>query len=713
MHTRPRTRLPVLLQPRTLLACWLGLLATARAVEIQVLPGTSNVVELLDRSMLRGTRGPAGPAPGTAAPRDAGIDDLRQALRTGRLGRIEALAPALLAAQPDDPQLNGLHGIALASRGDLNAARECLRKARGADSAANHARLIEAILLRQQGDRPGAVRAAQEAVDADPGHPFAWNVLGRAVLDAGDLPGALRHFQKAIELNEAFYPAHLNLGAIAFQQANTTVAVTAFSKAADLEPAAVAPRFGLALSLEAQGQLPPAIDQLRQGLDRSPDDPLLLPKLTELLLRTGQADEGLTNALRMDQLQMPGAPLLLADAFLRRGDDTAAAAQLARVPASDPHRHYLAGYRHIARQEYREALAAMEQVLSLAPAHRGAPLALIALRSRLAQPTGLQADALAQWPADTARIAHFLVGCDLLTRTQAVAAHLNLQSATDCVPGYNLLGVDPDTLQKAVPPSAAPDLALGVLLHVKGLNAAARAAFERMLQTNPDSFMAHYWLGLASLDAGDRPSARTRFLRCADLAPTFFPALYAAGELTFSAGDPAGAAPLFQRARKVAPDPGLALRLGLIHENAGNLPEAERHYRDVVHLAPNFFAGYNQLAWFLASRGKNLEEALRLAERADSLLPGNSSILDTLGWIHHQLNRPEAALDHLRRAAAASPANPTIWYHLGAVHHQAGNMADAKTALEKALALPTPFTSRQAAAELLEKVRAQGTGGGK
>lgn len=710
MHTRPRSRFHafLLLGPRTLLACWLGMLATAQAVEIQVLPGTSNVVELLDRSVLRGNRGPAGPTPGTG-----GIDDLRQALRTGRLGRIEALAPGLLAAQPDDPQLNGLHGIALASRGDLNAARDCLQKARAAGSAANHARLIEAILLRQQGDRPGAVRAAQEAVDADPGHPFGWNVLGRAVLDTGDLPGALRHFQKAIELNEAFYPAHLNLGAVAFQQANPSLAATAFSKAADLEPTAVAPRFGLALSLEAQGQFPPAIDQLRLGLDRNPDDPLLLPKLTEILLRSGQANEGLTNALRMDQLQMTGAPLLLADAFLRRGDDTAAAAQLARVPATDPHRHYLAGYRHIARREYREALAAMEQVLSLAPAHRGAPLALIALRSRLAQPTGLPADTLARWPADTARIAHFLAGCDLLTQTQAVAAHLQFQSAAGCVPGYNLLGVDVATLQKAIPPSAAPDLALGVLLHIKGLNGAARAAFERMLQTNPNSFMAHYWLGLAALDAGDRPSARTRFLRCLDLAPTFFPALYAAGELTFSAGDPAGATPLFERARKVAPDPGLALRLGLIHENAGNLAEAERHYRDVVHLAPGFFAGYNQLAWFLASRGRNLEEALRLAERADSLLPGNSSILDTLGWIHHQLNRPEAALDHLQRAAAASPANPTIWYHLGAVHHRAGNIADAKTALERALSLPTPFTSRQAAVELLEKLRAQGTSSGR
>jgi tetratricopeptide (TPR) repeat protein len=689
-----------------LLALWIHPVHFSSAVDVEALLGSTNVLDLLDRRAAAEDRERLTRSSPATPPRAIDLHDLKQDLRWGRLERIESVAPTLLQAQPDDPQLNGLYGIFLATRGDLDAARVCMDKARTSDLGIHSARLIESLILRQQGEREKAVQAAQQAVNGDPAHPFAWNVLGRATLDAGDLPGALRHFQRAVELNERFYPGHLNVGAIALQLTNAPLAVTAFSKAAELEPQASPPRFGLALSLAAQGQYAAAIIQLREGLKHHPDDPLLLPRITELLLRTGQVEEAYAQAQRMERLRMPGSALLLADACLRRGDYAQAATQLAQLPVQDAQRQYLEAYRLIALQDFAGALTCLDQTQALNPGHLGAPLTALAVRIRLGQPCGLDDVRTSQWPAETRSMARFFLACDHLVRNETDAAYRQFQLSEGFVTGFSLTGIDPATLREAIPADSAKEFAIGMVVHLKGMKSAASDAFKRMLERHPKSFMAHYSLALSALESADRPLARQHLAQCLEQAPRFFPALYTLGELIFAAGDPSGATPYFERAQSVKADPGLALRLGLIHENAGKLVEAEHQYREVVRLAPEFFAGYNQLAWFLASRGLKLDEALQLAQRADALFPGNSSILDTLGWIHHLQQRPMQAVESLRRAAAANPANPTIWYHLAVVHQAAGNSSEALAALERALALPTAFNDRQAAAELRDKIRA-------
>lgn len=674
-------------------------------LDIPLVAGPTHVLETLDRSRAREERNQRARESGSVQTRPVGLEELKQDLRRGSFGRIEAAAPKLLAARPDDPQINGLYGILLATRGEVDAARASMAKARGSQLSLQSAQLIEALILRHQGDPSGARRVAQQAVDRDPAHPFAWNVLGRAALDAGDTAKALQAFRRAVELNEQFYPGHLNVGAVALQLGDANLAITSFTKASQLEPDAAAPRYGLALSLESLGQYAPAIDQLRQGLSRNREDPLLLPKLTELLLTAGQASEAYTQALAMERLDLPGSAVMLADASLRQAEYDRAATHLGKAPPEDPNRHYLDGCRLIALQQYEQALGAMVRTLSSSPGHLGAPLAVSALRTRLGQSSGLTEEGIILWPESIRPMARFLLGCDYVARNNPSAGLAQWQAAEGFVAGFSMAGTDAALLQRSLSPESAADLALGVLLNTKGMKAAAHDVFERIGEANPDSFVAYYWRGIAALDSGDRARARTLFIRSVETAPTFFSGLYVAGELSFSAGDTSAAAAFFQRAQAVKPDSGLSMRLGLLKENAGDLVQAEQQYREVIRLAPDFFAGYNQLAWFLASRGQKLDEALQLAQRADSLHPGNSSILDTLGWIHHLQKRPDLALEHLRRAAAANPANPTIWYHLAVVQYTNTNVADALKALEKALSLPTPFNDREAATRLLETLR--------
>lgn len=636
---------------------------------------------------------------------EADLLAFREDLRRGRLQRMALLTPIHLATHATDPELNGYVALVRAVNGQPNEARQASKAAEVEAKGRFLARLAESILRRQAGDLPGALAMAREATDLDPRHPYGWNVLGRAWLDSGNRTNALEGFRRAVGLAEDFYPGWLNLGAVTLEAGDVAGARTAFGKAVQLESQAVTPRFGLALALEAAGALSDALGVLQEGDRARPGDPLLLPKLTDLQMRAGRWNEARTNAQRMASQALPGASIALANIALHDGNEAAAAEALGQVDDREPDRHYLEAYRWLSLGRLSEAQQSFEKVLQLAPVHSGASLSVEFVRGVRGEPSRLLSVEPGGWPEAVRPVALFLRACLEVGRTNTADAFRLFTAAEGFLPGFSMAGIEPSDLTRGLPPATGQDLGLGVLLHSKEMPKAARAALDRVMVSAPGSFMGHYWLGVLALTTGDRSQARDQFQAAVAAAPRFFAGLFTAGELLFTSGQPAAAVPLFQRAQAVKADPGLSLRLGLYHEHMAEDAQAEEQYRQVVRLAPDFFAGHNQLAWFLARRGRNLEEALTLARRADELLPGNASILDTLGWIHHLQGRPGPAADHLRRALAANPQNPTIQYHLAVVLHGEGKVAEAREWLEKALSNPTPFPDRDAAKRLLESKR--------
>jgi uncharacterized Ntn-hydrolase superfamily protein len=63
----------------------------------------------------------------------------------------------------------------------------------------------------------------------------------------------------------------------------------------------------------------------------------------------------------------------------------------------------------------------------------------------------------------------------------------------------------------------------------------------------------------------------------------------------------------------------------------------------------------NGLAWTCATSGVHFEEALRAAEKAVSLEPKNSGILDTLAEVHYRMGHKDQAIETETRALAISP----------------------------------------------------------
>ncbi len=152
--------------------------------------------------------------------------------------------------------------------------------------------------------------------------------------------------------------------------------------------------------------------------------------------------------------------------------------------------------------------------------------------------------------------------------------------------------------------------------------------------------------------------------------------------------DFASAARVAREAARRFPDSTEALfRLASSLERGGTTGEAEKVFLKLLEVRPNDAAAQNYLGYMWADRGVHLEKALELLEKAVAREPRNGAYRDSLGWVYFRMGRLELAERNLRQAHQSEPDDPTIEEHLGDLSEKQGNVAEAVTHWEKALAL--------------------------
>jgi tetratricopeptide (TPR) repeat protein len=124
--------------------------------------------------------------------------------------------------------------------------------------------------------------------------------------------------------------------------------------------------------------------------------------------------------------------------------------------------------------------------------------------------------------------------------------------------------------------------------------------------------------------------------------------------------------------------------------------------REAVKRDPGHAAACNDLAFGLATNGRDLYQALDLAERAVRVQRG-ADTLDTLGWV--QLKRGDAAAADatFRKALELRPESPSIQYHLGLALIEGGDKDQGAELLRKAISgdgFPEAEQARQELARL-------------
>src|SRR5262249_38980376 len=99
------------------------------------------------------------------------------------------------------------------------------------------------------------------------------------------------------------------------------------------------------------------------------------------------------------------------------------------------------------------------------------------------------------------------------------------------------------------------------------------------------------------------------------------------GELLLGRGQVAPAIESLHTAARLEPrSASIQLRLGQAYERKGDLGAALGAYRQAATLAPENPRAHNNVAWILASQGKNLDEALERARKAEDLVRANPAL---------------------------------------------------------------------------------------
>lgn len=207
----------------------------------------------------------------------------------------------------------------------------------------------------------------------------------------------------------------------------------------------------------------------------------------------------------------------------------------------------------------------------------------------------------------------------------------------------------------------------------------------------PTLFAARRLAALAAATPGAKPEALKAVLR---------------GEVRMAREDRAGARAAFEEA--TARDPSLTathLALASLYEQAEQYDLAIERYRKVLAASPNHVIALNNLAYALAVRKNQPQEALGLAERAWLLSRGSANVADTLGWIQHLLGNDAEAARLVGAAAKALPDNAEIRFHLAAVHAAAGALEAAERELAKAIELDPELEKRDEVKALRAKIK--------
>jgi tetratricopeptide (TPR) repeat protein len=117
---------------------------------------------------------------------------------------------------------------------------------------------------------------------------------------------------------------------------------------------------------------------------------------------------------------------------------------------------------------------------------------------------------------------------------------------------------------------------------------------------------------------------------------------------------------------------------GICLERAKQWPKAEADLKKALELFPDQPHVLNYLGYSWIDQGVNLEEGMRMIQRAVDQRADDGYIVDSLGWAYYRTGKIEEAVKTLERAVELKPEDPTINDHLGDAYWRIGRVLEAR-----------------------------------
>jgi putative PEP-CTERM system TPR-repeat lipoprotein len=655
----------------------------------------------------------------TAAQYSIGITNLKN----GRFDEAEAGADAMLKKSPNNADGHRLKGLASYYRKNYSSAVVSFQTAQNIAPALDlhyflglcryqqhmledalrefrlvlnrqpnnrQARLMVAQILLLQGNADEAVTETKKIVKDNDADAAAHDFLGIGYLVQGLFEDGMRELEKASSIDPKLVDAYLHRGRYYLATGKDARAERELAAAVRAAPAATTGRLLLAAYYHHRKETSKAMSVLQAGL------------------RGGEADAELYNAMAVMSFG--------------RNDPATGIRDIERAKRCDPTlvTSYLnlAAY-YAAASDYPQAIQQYEALLKMNPRDARALLGLAHLYEKNRQ----DREALAQYQkAARERVPEALMALAEyhLKRGRTDDALLALGEAISVDPQalapleakgcllvsakryFEALGVSADI--EKIDLDAGVKLKTAIYLELQDYPAALEQA-RRLVVIHPDSAAGHLLLAKVHQSRKDVASAINELKNGIKVDSKNVTVRVQLGRLLETQGENAGAMAAYREALHVAPRSIAALFAeASLLDRTGRKKEATTKYRAILQRNEAFVPALNNLAYLYADGYGDRGEALRLATSAFQKAPGNTEVMDTLGYALLRNGRSPEAVNVLETASGRRPEDAAVKYHLALAYKGAGNRRRAEEVLQTCLALETgPQT--KAARALLNELR--------
>ncbi len=623
---------------------------------------------------------------GRAQPLDFGSlsDQQKHALMlvSAQNGQIDAaieIAESLASARKEDVSVRALRAGRQIQRYELPAAEAQLKALAPKDKfEIANVELMWALLEASRDEDRKALDHLNGVHAQLPDHPYAHNVKGVLLTSMKRLDDARRAFERALQQIPKMDAAHANWGFAELQDGKPAEAARHFDQAISLNAQNCQARFGKALLLRGQGNPSVALDTLAPCSANKRD--IGIRMLTaESLLDLGKNAEAFTSLQQTEGLDKDSeGKLLLAKAALRKGDADAA---LRYANGVEPQAQYYKAVALLAKGDAANARRALQPLLKSAQAPANARLLDAIATLQLKQP--LAAGDI-QRIAQNKSLAPFSALLSAQIATDPKVAVAEFKNSAALMQGTDFSPVSADAIAKQLKSTQMPDVIVALFFDLMSMQSSADRYLTKA-EASDDGFLTQYLLGMRAFQGNRNDAAIARLRKSLQIETRFFAARFLLAEALLRGDQLDASLAEYEKALAIKPEPGAALKAGVLAEKLGKLDVAEKHLRTVVQSAPDNFIGYNQLAWFLASHGRKVDEAVILATKATQLAPKDPNTLDTLGWALFVRGQYGSAVSTLQRASQLSGGkNAGILFHLAMAENKAGNPKGALANAQKA-----------------------------
>ncbi len=519
----------------------------------------------------------------------------------GRTSEALAVAGALTKRFPRQPRFGLALAAGLTAAEDLAAARAQLERLRTQFPDSVEVSLALGRLELTQGHPDAALAQARALVAGSGQDPRVQFLLGQALAGTGNAAGARAAFGRALEISPGFKPAAAALDQLDGRGQAREAADASASPAVGARPDAdnTATLLESAIADERAGKPFAAIDRLRQGLEKDPENLKLRLALARRLRRAEDPQRALevVAATPAAQAQQSAVLRLRGELELTTGRPAQAVQSFEQLAAANPERAaalYLLATARAASGDRAGMQEALVRALRLAPDD---PLAGPALDAAFgaAADDGARAELAGQLSAiapDQPRLA-FQQGRLALRKGDAAAAVGYLRAARQRVPEdarYQRALVkalvaanqaeeavaDTQAWLSAHPDDLAARAGIADLLIQQGRDADAAVQLRMILQQRPDDPAAHNNLAMVLLKS-DPKAALAEAEQAYAAAPERAEIADTLGAALLANAQAARAVEVLEKAQGAAlTNPGLVYRYALALAAVGNTEQARQ-----------------------------------------------------------------------------------------------------------------------------------------